>query len=142
MKIRSSWVFLLILSGCTMCNKTPEALAPDTLEGKTIHATATEATGSFADMANGYTFDTALLKDRTFKTTTTNNTSESQGQYTYTKANDTLGVLKLTDNSELHKGETIEVSLLFTSSKTGTYTVRVLSGPPGEQRGSFELRQQ
>jgi hypothetical protein len=140
MKTRYSWFFLLLLAGCQNCDKTAASLAPESLDGKTLHATVTLGTGSFADLGDGYTFNTTLLKDHTFRTTSVNNTSDSEGNFTYTRTGNTSAILKLTDNSELHKGETLEVSLNFTSSKLGTYSVQVLSGPGGEQNGTFELR--
>jgi hypothetical protein len=141
MGTRISWFFLIFLGGCSSCEKSSESFAPETLAGTTIHATATHATGGFAStMGPGYTFDTALAKDNSFKSTTTNKTSESSGTYAYTRVDGQTAKLKLTDNSELHKGETIEVTLTFTSSKLGTYSVHVLNGQSGEQNGSFELR--
>jgi hypothetical protein len=139
MRTRFSLVFLLLLGGCSNCDKT-EAYAPQTIEGRSLHASVTQGSGTFGDIEIGYTFDTVLAKDKTFKTTSAANKVESQGQYTYQRVDDNAAILKLTDSSDLHKGETIEVSLNFTSSKLGTYSVQVLSGLPGEQHGTFELR--
>lgn len=140
MQKRLAWIFLLFLSGCSSCEKPNGPFAPESLDGKTIHATATEVTGGFAEtMAPGYTFDTALGNDKTFKTTSTGK-ADSSGTFTYARVDANTGKLKLTDTSALHKGETIEVMLTFTSAKVGDYNVHVLSGQGGEQSGTFELR--
>jgi hypothetical protein len=91
-------------------------------------------------MTPGYTFDTALGNDKTFRTTSTGKGEDSSGTFTYTRVDAQTAKLKLTDTSALHKGETIEVSLTFTSPKVGEYNVHVLSGQGGEQSGTFELR--
>jgi len=141
MQKRIAWIFLLFLSGCSSCEKTNGSFAPESLDGKTIHATAIDATGGFAEtMAPGYTFDTTLAGDKTFKTASTGKAADSSGTFTYVRVDAQSGKLKLTDTSALHKGEVIEVTLTFTSPKLGDYSVHVLNGQSGEQSGTFELR--
>lgn len=141
MQKRLAWIFLLFLSGCSSCEKAHGPFAPESLAGKTIHATAIAATGGFAEtMAPGYTFDTALGNDKTFKTTSTGKGADSSGTFTYVRVDTQTGKLTLTDTSSLHKGEAIEVTLSFTSPKLGEYSVHVLTGQGGEQSGTFELR--
>jgi hypothetical protein len=138
---RLAFIALIFLSGCESCDKANEVFAPESVEGATLHATAVNVTGSFADtMSPGYTFDTALSKNGVFTTTSTNKAADSKGTYTYSRIDGQTAVLKLSDTSALHNGEAIEVTLSFSSTKLGSYSVRVLNGLSGEQTGSFELR--
>ena len=142
-QIATLFSFLLIvapLAGCTKSNKEGDpSQTPSSLEGKTLVGTVTLGTGVFAGM-EGYSFKTALLKGQAFKTTSAQNATDSQGEYVYTKVDNSTGRLTLTDRSSLHSGLQIDVTLRFTSANSGTYDSRFLSGQSGEQNGTFELK--
>lgn len=131
---------LMFLQGCMpKCGKS-EVSAPEQIAGRTLHATMSQGTGAFAEMPIGYTFDAKFNEDMSFTTMSSEKKLDSQGTYKYSLKEPNVGLLVLTDNSELHKGESIEVSLTFTGPNLGTYKVRVLNRQADEQNGTFELR--
>jgi hypothetical protein len=130
----------LTLAGCTKCGSgSASGHAPQSLEGKMLSGKVTSCSGAFAGL-EGYRFKTSLLTGQLFKTTSDKNTTESEGDYIYTKLDDHKARLTMTDRSQLHTGEQIEVTLKFTSEKAGTFDSRIVSGATGEENGTFELK--
>lgn len=136
----SSFFILLSLSGCNNCaGNIADTQMPKTLEKTVLTGIVSSATGAFSGM-EGYSFKTAFDKNRSFQTTTGKNATESRGDYSYSRVDDTTARLTLIDQSTLHSGEQIEVLLSFSSRTQGTFEAHFISGPPGSQTGTFELQ--
>lgn len=137
----SNLLLCLILSSCTMCDKpVDESLIPKTLRGRTLKGEVTFGSGAFSSM-KGYSFSTSFEKGRVFKTVSSTDTVDSEGEYTYKRLEETKSRLILTDRSTLHEGMQIEITLNFTSPTSGTFDGRYLSGQAGVQNGTFEIEE-
>lgn len=135
----STLILLLVLSSCSMCSKNEDSSQiPKSLEGRVLKGVVTFGSGAFSEM-EGYSFKISFLKGRGFTATNSQNEPDSQGDYTYTRVDENTGNLILTDHSTLHQGSQMEVKLKFTSPTTGTFDGRFVSGPSGEENGTFEL---
>lgn len=128
---------LFVLSLCLSCQKST-SLAPDRLEGKILKGHVTSSSGIFSGMTD-YDFSTQFLNETQYQTRDKAGKIDSQGPYQYAKTGPRLAKLILTDSASLHMSVKIEITLKFTSSNSGTYDVKTLTGQAGEQSGLFNL---